>query len=71
MPGPGHWGSVARGSGDGAVIPGGTVAPAATSARADDGTVEHRGTVAHQGFGTDDRAMNHAQVADGRALAHQ
>ena len=44
MPGPGHWGSVARGSGDGA----------------DPG-----------GFGTDDRAMDHAQMADGRAVARQ
>ena len=38
---------------------------AATYARA----VEHRGAVAHQRFGTDDRAVDDAQVTDGRAPA--
>ena len=38
-------------------------------AAADAHAVEHRGAVAHQRFGTDDRAMDDAHVADRRALA--
>src|SRR3984957_4196596 len=39
-------------------------------AGADDDAVEHRGSVTHQRFRADDRAVDDAQVADGRPLSY-